>query len=60
MAIEMVRLSAERWNMLANQWAKLEIPSHLTGSGTDVLVLSRPVEIDGIVFLPATYVPRAP
>lgn len=53
---EPIKLSRERWDNLADYWAANH-PS-VKSPATNHLVVSAPVQANGITFLPATYVPR--
>ncbi len=56
---EPVKLSRERWVALARYMVP-QCPADYETSGRDRLILAKPIEIDGVTFLPAEYVPYEP
>ncbi len=53
---EPIKLSRERWISLARYMVP-HCPSDYPTAEGDKLVLAIPTEIDGVIFLPAEYVP---
>ncbi len=52
---EPVKLSRERWEMLRGSWEWPIVGMYSDGS--PFMTVTEPREIDGVIFLPAEYVP---
>jgi len=55
---EPVKLSRERWDALVDHWIRLDKDDRTIRSvATNRVAVTVPAEIDGVIFLPAEYVP---